>query len=292
MTTKPVASPSEPGAIIQFPDVPPEEVTGYHHVNFPGYPGALSLHFGNPETTVILSEIAAALMPTRDRRGVRYPDLLIAFNANPAAIIPRNGYLIPEQGKPPDFVLEVASESTGDIDEDEKRLDYARMRVPEYWRFDPSGGDWHSSHLVGDRLVGEEYQPIAITRLDDEHDWGHSEALNLDLGWEEQTKYRVDPGFYQADVNFLVNLDTWDALDEAQRTVLERGAAWIEAANADNILLNAAEIRKQAEAGIETITFDDSDTKHWLEVAQTEGWAAVAEIDPGIAAALKACLLN
>ena len=70
----------------------------------------MALHFGNPETTVILSEIAAALMPTGDRRGVRYPDLLIAFNANPAAIIPRNGYLIPEQGKPPDFVLEVASE--------------------------------------------------------------------------------------------------------------------------------------------------------------------------------------
>ena len=114
----------------------------------------------------------------------------------------------------------------------------------------------------------------------------------LDLGWEEQTKYRVDPGFYQVDVNFLVNLDTWDALDDAQRTVLERGAAWIEAANADNILLNAAEIRKQAEAGIETITFDDSDTNHWLEVAQTEGWAAVAEVDPGIAAALKTCLVN
>ncbi|MDE0712265.1 MAG: TRAP transporter substrate-binding protein DctP [Rhodospirillales bacterium] len=114
----------------------------------------------------------------------------------------------------------------------------------------------------------------------------------LDLGWEEQTTYRVDPGFYQVDVNFLVNLDTWDALDEVQRTVLERGAAWIEAANADNILLNAAEVRKQAEAGIETIMFDDSDTKHWLEVAQAEGWAAVAEVDPGIAAALKACLLN
>ncbi|MCY3701255.1 MAG: TRAP transporter substrate-binding protein DctP [Rhodospirillales bacterium] len=114
----------------------------------------------------------------------------------------------------------------------------------------------------------------------------------LDLGWEEQTTYRVDPGFYQVDVNFLVNLDTWDALDEVQRTVLERGAAWIEAANADNILLNAAEVRKQAEAGIETIMFDDSDTKYWLEVAQTEGWAAVAEVDPGIAAALKACLLN
>ncbi len=183
MTTKPVAPPDS-GAIIKFPDAPPEEMTAYHHVLFPGYPGFLALHLGDRETTVILSEIAAALMPTADRQGVRYPDLLIAFNANPAAIIPRNGYLIPEQGKPPDFVLEVASESTGEIDEDDKRRDYARMRVPEYWRFDPSGGDWHSSHLAGDRLVGDAYQPIPIHRTEEGHYWGHSDALNLDLCWE------------------------------------------------------------------------------------------------------------
>ena len=114
----------------------------------------------------------------------------------------------------------------------------------------------------------------------------------LDLGWEEQTKYRVDPGFYQVDVNFLVNLDTWNALNAAQRSVLERGAEWIEAKNADNIAINAAEARKQAEAGIETIAFDEADSLRWLEVAQTEGWAAVTEIDAGIGEALKACLLN
>ena len=114
----------------------------------------------------------------------------------------------------------------------------------------------------------------------------------LDLGWEEQTRFRVDPGFYQVDVNFLVNLDTWNALDDAQRAVLEQGAAWIEAANADNLAHNAAETRRQAEAGIEAITFDAPDTEHWLAVAQTAGWAAVADIDPAIAAALKACLLN
>ena len=34
---------------------------------------------------------------------------------------PRKGYLIPEQGKPPDFVLEVASETTGEVDETDKR---------------------------------------------------------------------------------------------------------------------------------------------------------------------------
>ena len=193
MTTKPVTPLPKYGAIIRFPDAPPEEMTAYHHVNFPGYPGSLSLHFGNPETTVILSEIAAALMPTRDRRGVRYPDLLVAFNANPAAIIPRNGYLIPEQGKPPDFVLEVASESTGDIDEDEKRRDYAGMGVSEYWRFDHTGGDFHSVPLAGDRLVGEEYQPIAITKIDDEHYRGHSDALNLDICWEYGELRLYDP---------------------------------------------------------------------------------------------------
>lgn len=186
MTAKPVALLPESGAIIKFPDPPPEEVTAYHHLLFPGYPGSLALHFGNRETTVILSEIAAALFVKENREGVRYPDLLVSFNANPAAILPRNGYLIPEQGKPPDFVLEVASESTGEIDEDEKRRDYAGMGVPEYWRFDPSGGDWHSVPLAGDRLADGEYQPIAITRIDDEHYWGHSEALNLDLCWERR----------------------------------------------------------------------------------------------------------
>ena len=192
MTTKPVASP-ESGAIIKLPDAPPEEMTAYHHVLFPGYPGSLALHFGNRETTVILSEIAAALFPTSDREGVRYPDLLISFNANPAAILPRNGYLIPEQGKPPDFVLEVASESTGEIDEDDKRRDYARMRVLEYWRFDNTGGDWHSTHLAGDRLVGDEYQPIPIHRTDEGHYWGHSDALNLDLCWEDGELRWYDP---------------------------------------------------------------------------------------------------
>lgn len=193
MTTKPVASPSESGAIIQFPDVPPEEVTGYHHVNFPGYPGALSLHFGNRDSTVILSEVAAGLFVTDDREGIRYPDLLISFNANPAAIISRNGYLIPEQGKSPDFVLEVASESTGRIDEGRKRLDYARFRVLEYWRFDYTGGRFHSTHLAGDRLVGDEYQPIPIHRTDEGHYWGHSDALNLDLCWENGELRWYDP---------------------------------------------------------------------------------------------------
>ena len=83
MTTKPVSPFTEAGEIIQFPDAPPEEMTAYQHVLFPGHPGFLALHFGNPETTVIVSEIGAGLFVAEDREGIRYPDLLIAFNARP-----------------------------------------------------------------------------------------------------------------------------------------------------------------------------------------------------------------
>ena len=95
MTTKPVTPQPAAGKIVQFPDAPPEEMTAYHYVNLPGYPGSLTAHFGNRETTVILSDIAAGLFATENRVGIRYPHLLIAFNARPEAVWPRNGYLIP-----------------------------------------------------------------------------------------------------------------------------------------------------------------------------------------------------
>jgi hypothetical protein len=160
-------------------------MTAFDYVNFPAYPPSLAVHFGNPDTTIIISEIAAALIPTRTYEGVLYPDLLIAFNVDPAARVARNGYLIPEQGKPPDFVLEVASETTARRDETVKRDAYAAMSVPEYWRFDPTGGRRYQTPLAGDRLVDEAYRPISIHRTDDERSWGHSDVLNLDLCWEE-----------------------------------------------------------------------------------------------------------
>lgn len=114
----------------------------------------------------------------------------------------------------------------------------------------------------------------------------------LDLGWEEQTKFRVDPGFYQVDVNFLVNLDTWKGLTDAQRAVLEEGAKAIEAANARNIEVNAEELAKQDAAGIATITLSGDDATKWLDTAQTEGWKAVTKVDAALSSELQSCLLK
>ena len=180
---------------IRFPDYQPSEetVTTYDYLNYPAYPAALGRHFGNTDTTLILSEVAAALFATASREGLRYPDLLIAFNVDPIAREARNGYLIPEQGKAPDFVLEIASESTGREDETVKRDDYEAMGVSEYWRFDHTGGEFHSAPLAGDRLIDGEYRPIEITRVSEDVYRGHSDALNLDLRWEYGKLRWYDP---------------------------------------------------------------------------------------------------
>ncbi len=195
-TPRPVTAP-ELGApeIIRFPDPRPcdLDMTTFDYVTFQAYPAALADHLGNLDTTVIISETAAALQPTASYEGVLFPDLLISFNANPGARRARNGYLIPEQGKPPDFVLEVASASTARRDETVKREAYAAMGVREYWRFDHTGGRFHRAALAGEALVEGEYKPLAVHRTDEGDYWGHSEELNLVLCWEEGQLRFWDP---------------------------------------------------------------------------------------------------
>ena len=121
------------------------------------------------------------------------PDGVVAFGVDPKAIVSRNGYVISEVGKPPDFVLEVASRSTGRRDYTVKREGYAGYGVREYWRFDRTGGRFHDAALAGDVLVDGRYEPLEITYEPDGLIWGHSEVLGLDLCWREGELRFRDP---------------------------------------------------------------------------------------------------
>ena len=66
------------------------------------------------------------------------PDFYFASGVDAPAIEGTKLYLPWEVGKPPDFVLEIASESTAEHDVIGKRQIYAEIGVPEYWRFDRS----------------------------------------------------------------------------------------------------------------------------------------------------------
>ena len=158
----------------------------------PAYLASLISHFEETPNVIVTSE-APVGWNTSQRRGLLVPDLLVAFGADVQTLRRNMGYSIEDQGMPPDFVLEIGSETTGRRDDTVKRSGYAAFGVSEYWRFDPSGGQFHKSHIAGDRLVDGEYLPITINQTDEEHFWGHSEVLNLDLCWEQGELRWYDP---------------------------------------------------------------------------------------------------
>ena len=204
----PPRSPFDPGDGL-FPVFPPRgDMQNPIYLHRPGHLAALSLHLGSPETTLVLGEVPVG-RDLRQRRGLRVPDLIIAFGVDPGKIIADRGYSIEQWSKPPDFVLEIASESTAENDVTGKRDDYAAFGIPEYWRFDPSGGSYYGAPLAGDRLVSGAYQPIEIVRVDDARHWGRSPVLGMDLCWEEEKLRWYDP----ASLQYLL---TFDETEEAR----------------------------------------------------------------------------
>ena len=98
------------------------------------------------------------------------------------------------------------------------------LGIPEYWRFDDSGGQHHSAPLAGDRTVDGTYQPIPIERLDAQTFQGYSAVLNLYLRWEQGQLGWYDPATGKHIIRFS---------DERARADAERQARIAADARAD-----------------------------------------------------------
>ena len=181
--------------IFALPDITDSEkaaMTSFKHLAFTGIVRDLFMHFGQPENAVFMGERYIVERPNLPASARRIPDLLIAFNADVALMERQNGYVVSDQGKPPDFILEVGSPSTRRQDVGRKREFYARLGVREYWRFDEVDSR-NVVKLAGDRLVGDGYEPFPITELADGTPEGCSEILNLCLRWEGGKLRWYDP---------------------------------------------------------------------------------------------------
>ncbi len=102
----------------------------------------------------------------------------------------------------------------------------------------------------------------------------------FDLNWQEHTKYRVDPGFYNAEVSITMNLDKWKALTPKQRDFLNKQALAFEAENKEWKAYNAEEAKRQAKAGIQVIHFSSAQAKQYYDKAYEVGWAAIIKASP------------
>ncbi len=193
MTSKTTTLTKEAGKLECFPDYPPrDDMQNWLYLYDTSVITSLAIHFANEPNVTVASEVPVGpSLPVRNN--VRIPDLLFVRGGNRKLMEEQRGYAIDRQGKAPDFVLEVASPTTGRVDYTEKRADYERFGVGEYWRFDPSGGEYHDAALAGDRLVDGEYEPIAIEMPGEGRLRGYSEALGLYVCWEESMLRFFDP---------------------------------------------------------------------------------------------------
>ena len=111
------------------------------------------------------------------------PDLFVARGLE---AMPERSYKLWEAGRPPTFVLEVASPSTEDRDRGAKQALYASIGVEEYWRFHPTGSlkgaKREGARLEGGALRGLGYKPLR-TRPDGSI---RSEVLGLDVRVDER----------------------------------------------------------------------------------------------------------
>ena len=87
MTTRPPgAASSSTGGFIRLPDPPkPEDINNHLYFNSKGNDLHLARHFGNEDTTLIIAGVYISQEPTGSRQGLFEPDLIIAFDVDPAA---------------------------------------------------------------------------------------------------------------------------------------------------------------------------------------------------------------
>ena len=194
MTSKTTSLTQEKGKLERFPDYPPrDDMQNWLYLHETSILTSLAIHFADEPNVTVASEVPVGPgLPVRD--DARIPDLLLVRDGDRALMEEQRGYAIDRQGKAPDFVLEVASPTTGRADYTDKRTDYERSGVSEYWRFDPSGGEYHDAALAGDFLVEGKYEPIAIETLQEGMLRGYSDALGLYVCWEDGRLRFFDPG--------------------------------------------------------------------------------------------------
>ncbi len=102
--------------------------------------------------------------------------------------------------------------------------------------------------------------------------------------WIKVTKYRVDPGFYQAVLHTLVNLRAWKKTPEAARAVLTKvGLAFEVDAEPTGPTFKARQKKQldwMASQGLKVIEFTGAEGEKWLKAANDAAWAEVVKRSP------------
>ena len=192
-------------------------------------------------TAFTLGDIFIYYLDEYGRRERVAPDALIALGVTREDTGEAESYFVELMGKPPDFVMEMASRSTHRVDLEAKPEIYAFIGIAEYWQLDPFGGRYYGFPLRGLRLVDGEYVEIEMEELPDGSLRGHSDVLGIDLYWMEGELRLRDPV-----AGRWLPLPTREDVEAAEARATEAEAQATEAeARATEAEAELAELREQ-----------------------------------------------
>ena len=198
-------------------------------------------YFREREDVFVACDLLMYYRP-KDKSARVAPDIMVAIGSPQG---PRMTYKVWEEG-PPDFVLEVASPRTVDVDVLNKPRLYADLGVREYWQYDPIG-DMLSPRLQGRQLVQGDYTELPAARHFDGSTRIRSDALGLELVFNGERLRFWD----SAKRRFLRTLaDAEQAQQQAEKALsdAEQAQQQAEQARRDAERFRRAEILRQQDA--------------------------------------------
>ena len=191
MTTKPTPKTQPAGdsyGLTSLPDPPKPPDAMQQRPHIARMDQVLRAHFANRPDALVSGEGYLCDLPGNARRSPN-PDLLVSFGLEiPPDVIEdeANGYTISEIGKPPEFVLEVASDHRASG----RNRQAGHLRQLRHIRNTGVSTALAAAttlpRLAGDRLVDGAYQPISVETGDDGIIRGYSPALGLELHWHDR----------------------------------------------------------------------------------------------------------
>ena len=247
---KPIPSaPTDASIFYPEEDGEPMAVSDLHRIILMRTWQAFDEHFKPYPDTYVSGDILIYYVEGDPRKSVS-PDVLVAFGLGKKR---RRNYLVWEEGKTPDFVMEFSSKNTYRNDLGHKMELYASLGIQDYFLCDVEAL-YLPSPLMGFTLVDGLYVPIS----EDVGGGLHSPALNLDFHVED-----IGDGLHSPVVNLdfppdVVGLGIYDPVVEAwlqtpAESALVRAEIEVIARQKEAARAKAAETRAEtAEARAET----------------------------------------
>ena len=176
-------------------------------------------------------------LTTQDFRG---PDFFVVLGTDNR---PRSSWLLwVEEGKYPNIIIELLSNSTAKVDRSTKKDLYQNtFRTPEYFWFHP-----HTLEFKGFRLIGGTYQPLEPNA----DGWFWSEQLELFLGI-----HNSQLRFFSPDKKLIATPAerAAQATLQAKQSMLQQKLAWQETKAAQQQAEAERKQREQAQQQLQTL---------------------------------------